>query len=143
MPDIVRTLQEHLRARKLREQSKSMEDKYKKLLMDELEAHGEEDDAGHRWFFFREQPPVIDDEMIVSIKRERRTSLVMDEDAAESKLKELGLLEKCQETVVVLDEDKILSLNYEGELPDDVLQSFYTEKVSYAFKVDKEKLEDA
>lgn len=148
--DLRRTLNEHLKARALQEQALKMQNKYRDILKDELEAHGEEDAEGHRWFYFpdpeagEEGDPFYapDGGLVHSIKREKRESISLDEDKAEEILKELGLLERCQETIVVLDEDAILSLNFSGELSDEALQQMYGEpKVTYAFKVDKDKPE--
>lgn len=146
--DRIRTLIEHLKARELRERSQEVENRYKALLMEDLATSEEPDSEGHIWFYLdgEDDEPLYgpDGGLIHSIKREKRESISLDEDKAEEILKELGLLEKCQNTytVVELDEDAILSLNFEGKIPDEKLKAMYGEpKVTYAFKVDRDKPE--
>ena len=134
--NLVRTVQEYLKSRRLRETASEMESKYKKELMSMLESSGRVDDRGSS--FLDIDGAIIDprnDEPILSVKRECRVGQALDEDVAEEVLKSLGLYEKCLTTITVLDEDAILSLNFSGELPDEAVQQMYTERKSYAFKI--------
>lgn len=149
MPDIIRTLDEHLRSRSLAETAKSMQDKYRDILKGHIMDAVEPDADGHRWFFISdetEEPYVdpISGREVVSLKVERRSSISLDEDEAVKRLEELGLLDQCVEKVELLDEDKILALNFEGVLSDEDMALMYKEsKATYAFKVNKGDIVDA
>jgi hypothetical protein len=130
-------LREYLSSRRLRENAAEMENKYKAQLMRLLEEEGEYDDRGSAYFDV-EAAGILDprnDEPVAAIKRERRVSQSMDEEAAEDVLRELGLYDRCTTTVTMLDEDAILSLNFSGEISDEVIKMLYSEKESFAFKV--------
>lgn len=136
-PNLERTLTEYLRSRRLRETAAEMENKYKKDLMSALDRFGSKDDRGSS-FIDLSGLDIIDprtEEPVASIKRERRVTQSMDEETAENILRELGLYEKCVTTITVLDEDAILSLNFSGEISDNVVKMMYDEKESFAFKV--------
>jgi hypothetical protein len=134
--NVGKLVREYLKSRRLRESAAEMENKFKKELMVLLETYGEKDDRGSS--YLRMDDEVYDprtDEPVASVKRERRVSQSIDEDAAEEILKDLGLYDRCTTTITVLDEDAILSLNFSGELPDEAVQRMYSEKESFAFKV--------
>ena len=46
----------------------------------------------------------------------------------------LGVLKKCIKIVKEFDEDKMLALAYNGDIPRTVVDKCYVEKTSYAFK---------
>lgn len=142
VPDMIRTLDEHLRSRELAESAKRMQEKYRDLLKGHIIDSVEPDADGHRWFFLSDETedPYIgpDGRVIESLKVEKRSSISLDEEVAEDRLKELGLLDQCIETVEVLDEDKILALNFEDKLSDEDLALMYKEgKATFAFKVNR------
>lgn len=145
LDDFRRTLYEHLKARHLREQAQGLENTYKERAKKWLQEVGDEDEKGNRWWYPAPGSDLIrdpDGNAVESVKLERRAPVILDEEAAEEILRDLGFWEACtvKETIVTLDEDAILALNFEGKLSDDDLQKMYTDgKVTWAFKVNKEK----
>jgi hypothetical protein len=136
---ILKTLKEHLTSRHMREQAQKMENKYKDMLKDYLERLGDEDDKGSFWVQF--DKPLTDPagKLVTSVKSEKRVRTSLDEDLAESLLQRLGLLEQCQTTITVLDEDAILALNFSGDLSDEELQSIYTtSEPTFALRIYRE-----
>jgi len=132
----VRLVGEYLKSRRLRETASEMETRFKKELMSLLEEHGEFDDKGSS--YFRLDGIVVDprtDQPVLSVKRECRVGEVLDEDVAEEILRGLGLYDQCTMNITVLDEDAILALAFNDQLPDDAVKKMYTEKKTYAFKV--------
>lgn len=113
--------------------------KRKEFLRDKLSAvvqeKGEQDEKGS-FILDLEQPLEVGGKTYTSLKHERKVSQQFLEDAAEEWLESNGLLAEAQETVttVVLDHDAIYRLNQEGKIPDEVLDSWFEDKISYAFK---------
>lgn len=113
--------------------------KRKEFLRDKLSAvvqeKGEQDEKGS---FILDLPEsiTVGGKEYTSLKHERKVSQEFLEDEAEEWLQANGLLAEAQETVttVVLDHDAIYRLNQEGKIPDDVLDSWFKDKVSWAFK---------
>lgn len=142
LDDFVRTLHEHLKARYLREQAQGLENTYKERAKNWLMESGEEDEKGNRWWYPDVELADPEGKAVESVKLERRAPVVLDEEVAEEILRDLGFWEVCtvKETIVTLDEDAILALNFEGKLSDEDLQKMYVDgKVTWAFKVNKEK----
>lgn len=144
--DVRRTLREHLKARKLREQVEKAENTYKGQLKDFLLEQGDVEDAtnGSRWYRFDEADAFVDEadgKLVTAIKAERRCSVLLDEDAALALIEKYGIREKAIviETVEVINEDALLALAFSGEIPDEEVQALYVEGTeSFAFKVIKE-----
>lgn len=124
---------QYLSFRKARESLQREEDGLKKVVTDDLVAEGEEDDKGN--FFLYLDAPV---EGVRGVKRERRISQVMDEDAVLAIIKAHGLEDSCIEHVPVINEDALLAANYRGEITDDEMKSVYSPKESWAFVLVKE-----
>lgn len=97
-------------------------------LMDLLNEYGEEDDKGNKVLVLPEQC-----EDVVALVKQRKTARGFDQDAAEEILKSKGLYDECTETVVVLDEDKILAARYEERLTDEDIDVMFPTSVSWAF----------
>lgn len=105
----------------------------KKRCMSEVEKTGYTDEKGNQYLEFPE-PVESGGVSCTGIKRERRVSTVLDEESAEAFLKRKRLLEKCQTTITVLDEDKILQLLYEGKISQaDLDTHVFKQKVNWAF----------
>ena len=100
----------------------------KATMMAFVEANGYEDDKGHRWV------DIEGVEGVSHLKRERRTSTFLDTDVAEAEMEKLGVLKKCTRIVKEFDEDKMLALAYNGDIPRVIVDKCYTETTSYAFK---------
>lgn len=123
----------YLTFRKGRESFQKNEDTMKKALMEDLASQGEVDDKGHRYFYFPEE---VDG--VFGLKRERRVSQILNEDAAMDLIERYGLQEVCIEHVPVLNEDALLAEAYKGTISDAEMQSLYETKESFAFILVKE-----
>lgn len=93
-----------------------------------VEEHGIEDDKGHVW---------VESPGVGRAKRERRVTNVFDADAAESWLMEHNLWDECTETLTVINEDAVLGKIFTEEIPEEVGQSWYSEKETFAFKAEE------
>lgn len=141
--NVTRTLQEHLKARRLRETALKAEELYKGQLKEFLLTEGEVEDAanGSRWYRF-DDGAVTDEEgkPIAAIKAERRCPQIFDEEAARELIKKYKIEDKAivVETIEVINEDALLALAFAGEIPDEEVQALYVEgKETFAFKVIK------
>lgn len=109
----------------------------RQAILSTLTAHGTEDDKGSFWINWPEDPV---GGRIKGIKAEKRTRKILDPEKAEEYLKRRRLYQQCTETIVQLDEGKILALNYTGTISDDDLEALYTVEESYAFVPQRVKL---
>ena len=99
-----------------------------------LEESGEADDKGNRFYHF---PEPVDG--VQGVKRERRLSQSLDEDAAMELIEKHNLQNSCLENIVVLNEDGLLAANFDGIISDKEMASLYDEKESFAFILVKDK----
>lgn len=97
-----------------------------------VEEQGEPDEKGHIWYRLPKEV-----EGVVSLQRQRRVSQKLDEEVAESILKEKGLASRCYKLVPVLDEAEVMSCLYENLLTEDEIDSMFPKSVSYAFVTSK------
>ena len=108
----------------------------RKRVMTEVEKSGLVDDKGSQFLEF--DPPVDfgdPGQVCTGVKREKRTAVVLDTESAETFLQRKGLLEECQTTIVVLDEDKIYGLIGAGKISErDADRHLFKKNVSWAFK---------
>jgi hypothetical protein len=128
--DLPRYLQEYLRQKAVADQMQSKIDDMKATLMAYVETNGYVDDKGHQWV------DVEGVDGVTQLKRERRASTFLDIDVATQEMAKLGVLSLCKTIRIIreFDEDKMLALAYEGEIPRIVVDKCYVEKASYAFK---------
>ena len=144
LDNALRTLDEHLKSRRLREQAQKQEEEWKKRLKSWLQDNGDEDDKGNYWLAVPEDRQILshkENKIVTRVKLTKRTSINLDEDRARELLAEKNLLEKVltTEVVEILDEDEILALNYSGALTDEELASIFVEsKPSYALNLEEE-----
>lgn len=101
-------------------------------LSETIDTDGEEDDTGSRWFVLPEET-----EGVAALKRERRVSHRLDEDAAEEILTNLKLRDRCYTTIEVLDEDEVYACLAEGLLTEEDIEQIYPAKVSWALLTPK------
>jgi len=111
---------------------KDLVDKYtvrlnslKKELSDQVDEFGSEDEKGNKWL------PLGN----FQLKRERRASVSFDTKTAEVWAKGKGLWSDVVETIEVVSEDKVLSLGWRDEELKKDIDSMYTTKESWAFKI--------
>lgn len=100
------------------------QDAMKKELIDALKQNGYEDDKGHMWWSVGDK----------ELKYERRVSRSLNVDAAEQWAREQGIWDDIKEVVERLSEEKLLGYSWLHKEVEDVIQGFYTEKESWAFK---------
>ena len=93
-------------------------------LIEAIQANGYEDNKGHKWFKVGD----------MELKYERRVSRSFDIEAAEQWAKGLGIWDEIKEVVEMLDEDKLLGLAWNNKELEEVIQGFYSERESWAFK---------
>lgn len=116
----------------LQAQIKDLQAAQKKVrdsLMETIENAGYTDSDGHWWI---DLPEEVDG--TTAIKREKRSSRSLDEDAAEEVLTSLGL-EDCFKTVRVVDEDAVWAALYEEKINDADIEAIFPEKVTWALVV--------
>lgn len=108
----------------------SRQSEIKTRLLKELETV-DPDDKGHRAVSF-------EDAAVGSIRvtRQRRVSKTLDMDVAEKILKEKGIYDECTKVEVTLDDSKIMSALYKGQLTEQDIDTMFPEKESFAFIVD-------
>jgi hypothetical protein len=126
--DLPRYLSEYLRQKVVADQLAAKVTEMKATMMAYVEAHGYEDDKGHQWV------DVEGVDGVTQLKRERRAQTFLDLDVASAEMEKLGVLKKCTRIVKEFDEDKMLALAYNGDIPRTVVDKCYVEKTSFAFK---------
>lgn len=124
--------------RSLREKGQMEEDKLKKNILGYLAERGQETPEGHR--FLSSERVKIGKKYIIGFKRQRRVSLVLDQEKAAAWLEAQGLLGQCQvtETVTYFNEDALIGLNFSEVIPDDVFKGFYVEKENFALLLEED-----
>lgn len=123
-----RLIDEYNKSREFADKANARVDELKGSLRTYVKAHGTADDKGHVWL------PAINHQL----KHEKRTSVSLNTQKAEDWAKENGVWDKVKKTIEVLDEDALVALLWQnqesGEMAS-ILDSFYTKKDSWAFKV--------
>lgn len=100
------------------------QDAMKKELIEALKEKAYQDDKGHLWWELGD----------FSLKYERRVSRNLDYDAAKEWAHANNLWDELKEVVEILSEDKLLGYAWNHREVEDVIQGFYVEKESWAFK---------
>lgn len=111
----------------LKEQIKFLSERQKEIkerLQAALQEDGEVDSRGH---------VSLDLDENIKITNQRRESRTLDENLAESMLKEKGIYDKCMKLVPTLQEDSIMASVYTGELTEQDIDLLFPAKVTYAF----------
>lgn len=117
-------LRDFVSQKKLLSQLESRVEKIKKELSSLVEQHGTADDSGHVWLSLGGW----------ELKRERRVSKSFNSAQAEEWAREQGLWDDVKEVVERISEDKLLGLAWNDKTLLPTLQTFYTEKETWAFK---------
>lgn len=113
---------------------KKQMDEAKKILSATVEEQGYEDDKGH--FILELDEPV---DGCVALKREKRVTQSLDEEAAEKILRRKGIYEECVETIVVIDPDLVTKAFYQGKISEAELDKMFSTKTIWAFVPKMEK----
>ena len=96
----------------------------KKELVQAVKDNGYEDEKGNVWLKLGEK----------ELKYERRVSRALNADAAEQWAREQGIWDDIKEVVERLSEEKLLGYSWLHKEVEDIIQGFYSEKESWAFK---------
>ena len=122
----LRLVQEYKAAKEMADTSKKRADGLKSQLIELVDERGYEGENGHRWFEVGDH----------KLKRERRVSTIFDSEACEAWAKEQGkeMWDKVSEVVEVLVEDKVLGLAWDHPDMRDIVNGFYIERETWAFK---------
>ena len=125
---VMNLVAEFVQVRKMRVMWSDKEDKLKAQLASIVDARGEPDDKGSLWY---ELPEEVDG--VTKLYKQKRVTQALNETVAEVHLKKLDLWDQCTQEVVVIDEDAVLALGFKKEIPADVMQEIFEERVNYAF----------
>lgn len=121
---LTKLVEDFVSQKKLLSQLEARVDKIKKELSTVVEQHGTPDDSGHIWLNVGGH----------ELKRERRVSKSFNPTQAEEWAREQGLWDDVKEVVERLSEDKLLGLGWNDKTLLPTIQTFYTEKETWAFK---------
>jgi hypothetical protein len=108
----------------------SRQSEVKTRLLKDLETV-DPDDRGHRVVEFEGI------EGLVKATRQRKVSKTLDMDVAEKILKDKGIYEECTKIEVSLDDSKIMSALYKGQLTEEDIDTMFPEKETFAFIIEK------
>lgn len=129
-PALLQSVKDLVTVRKTIREMQEREKTVKARLVDTITEEGEADDGGSLWL---DLPEPVDGKS--SVKYERRVSRGLNVDKAEAWLDGKGMLEECQTTITVLDEEKLLAAHYAGKISEKELDKLYNENESWALKV--------
>ena len=121
---LTKLVEDFVSQKKLLSQLETRVDKIKKELSTVVEQHGTPDDSGHIWLNIGGH----------ELKRERRVSKSFNSTQAEEWAREQGLWDDVKEVIEQLSEDKLLQMAWEDKALLTTVQTFYTEKETWAFK---------
>lgn len=111
----------------LKEQIKFLTERQNEIktrLKKAAEENGEVDGRGHI---------VLQLDEDIKIVNQRKESRSLNEELAETLLKEKGIYNECVEMVPVLQEDSIMAAVYKGQLTEEDIDAMFPTKVTYAF----------
>jgi hypothetical protein len=107
------------------------QDVIKKKLSEFVDAYGDEDDKGHKWYDMAE----VDG--YAGMQRQRRVSQKVDHNMCLNLLTDKGLEGRCFEMKPVLNQEEVMKCLYEGLLSEDDLDIMFPKTVTTAFLVTK------
>ena len=121
---LTRLVEDFVSQKKLLSQLETRVDKIKKELSTVVEQHGTPDDSVHIWLNIGGH----------ELKRERSVSKSFNSTQAEDWAREQCLWDDVKEVIERLSEDKLLQMAWEDKALLTTVQTFYTEKETWAFK---------
>lgn len=122
---IERLAEEFKKSKEAIESMTKRQEAMKKELTDFVLTHGRADEKGSLYL------TVGDFDM----KRERRISRSLDLNAVQEWAQENGYWDDIKEVIEVVNEDKLMNLAWQNEQVAETLESFYTVKEVWAFKI--------
>ena len=127
MSDIKSLTNEAKQFLQLKEQIKFLEERQKEIkkrLQEAVVELGETDGRGHITLELDED---------IKITNQRRETRTLNEELAETILKEKNIYEECVKMVPVLQQDAIMAQVYKGTLTEQEIDELFPAKVTYAF----------
>jgi len=121
---LTKLVEDFVSQKKLLSQLETRVEKMKKELSAVVDQHGTPDDSGHIWLNIGGH----------ELKRERRVSKSFDSVSAEKWAREQGLWAEVVEVIERVSEEKVAGLAWKNKSLLPIVQTFYTEKETWAFK---------
>lgn len=121
---LTKLVEDFVSQKKLLSQLETRVDKIKKELSSVVDQHGTPDDNGHIWLNIGGH----------ELKRERRVSKSFDTVSAEQWAREQGFWAEVVEVIERISEEKVAALAWNNKDLLPIVQTFYTEKETWAFK---------
>lgn len=121
---LVRLVEEFKRSKDFLEKEEKRMQAIKKELSEHVDTDGVVDHNGHKWLKIGD----------FELKRERRVSRSFNSAKAKEWAEENGFIDQVTETITVLSEEKMLALAWENKDLAPIVQAFYEEKETWAFK---------
>lgn len=121
---LTKLVEDFVSQKKLLSQLETRVDKMKKELSSVVDQHGTPDDNGHIWLNIGGH----------ELKRERRVSKSFDTVSAEQWAREQGFWAEVVEVIERISEEKVAALAWNNKDLLPIVQTFYTEKETWAFK---------
>jgi len=121
---LTKLVEDFVSQKKLLSQLETRVDKIKKELSSVVDQHGTSDDNGHIWLNIGGH----------ELKRERRVSKSFDTVSAEQWAREQGFWADVVEVIERISEEKVAALAWNNKDLLPIVQTFYTEKETWAFK---------
>lgn len=140
----VSRIREMLIVKAIKEQHEKREKALKEQIHADLQSLGEEDDQGHA-FFDLPEPVEAGGSTYTRIKRQKAVTTSFDEDVAKRILAKKvveatpgdpkhSLLDECQTTIVVLDEQKIREAHFEGKITKAEIERMFPKSITYSIR---------
>lgn len=122
------TVSQYLRMKAIIADMTKEANKLRDSLSEQVESRGETDDSGSYWLLLEGEI-----EGVTSLKRERRVSHSLDDEAAERILKQRDLYDRCYDLVPVLNQDEVMTCLVEERLTQEEVAQMFPAKVTWAF----------
>ena len=132
VPSIITKVTDYLSLKRRIDDLSKESNKIKSELSDLVDVEGEPDEKGHLWY---KLPQEVDG--VTSLQRQRRVSQSLDENVAETLLKNKGIYDRCYKMVPTLDESEVMACLYDGLLTEEEIDAMFPKTVSYAFYTSK------
>ena len=132
VPSIITKVTDYLSLKRRIDDLSKESNKIKSELSDLVDVEGEPDEKGHLWY---KLPQEVDG--VTSLQRQRRISQSLDENVAETLLKNKGIYDRCYKMVPTLDESEVMACLYDGLLTEEEIDAMFPKTVSYAFYTSK------
>ena len=119
----------------LRAEATAIEKRKKVLntyLAEQVEKYGDEDEINGHFNMVLPEPILAGGKEYTILQRQKRTSMLFDEDKAEEILREHDIYDEATTTVVTLDQDKVYALHQMGRISDEEMDSILVPKVTWA-----------